>query len=113
MEQKQQRQELLMLAKSRGSRFGEGDLNMKKKLVITILGLICFCMSGCVATTNSNGDKKSETSSDVKTEEKKEPETIIYDNEVNGEDEYYENETEYDEEIDEELEEEYFEDLSE
>lgn len=91
---------------------------MKKKLVITILGLICFCMSGCVATTNSdsdnvNSEKQSETSSDVKTEEKKEPETIIYDNEVNGEDEYYENETEYDEEIGEELEEEYFEDLSE
>lgn len=90
---------------------------MKKKLVITILGLICFCMSGCVATTNSNGDKvnsekKTEASSDVQKEEKEEPETIIYDNEVNGEDEYYENETEYDEEIDEELEE-YFEDVAE
>ena len=91
---------------------------MKKKLVITILGLICFCMSGCVTTTNSDGDKmnsekKTETSSDVKTEEKEEPETIIYDNEVNGADEYYDNETEYDEEIDEELDEEYFEDVAE
>lgn len=94
---------------------------MKKKLVITILGLICFCMSGCAATTNSdrdnvNGEKKSETSSDVKKEEKEETETIIYDNEVNGvngEDEYYDNEAEYDEEIDEELEEEYFEDVAE
>ena len=91
---------------------------MKKKLVITILGLICFCMSGCVATTNSDGDKvnsekKTETSSDVKTEEKEETETIIYDNEVNGADEYYDNEAEYDEEIDEEIDEEYFEDVAE
>lgn len=96
---------------------------MKKKLVITILGLICFCMSGCVTTTNSDGDKvnsekKTETSSDVNTEEKEEKEeteTIIYDNEVNGADEYYDNEAEYDEEIDEELDEEldeeYFEDV--
>ena len=90
---------------------------MKKKLVITILGLICFCMSGCVATTNSDGDnvnsdKQSEMSSDVKTEEKDETdesETIIYDNEVNGEDEYYDYEAEYDEEIDEE----YFGDVAE
>lgn len=91
---------------------------MKKKLVITILGLICFSMSGCVATTNSDGDKvnsekKTETSSDVKTEEKEETETIIYDNEVNGADEYYDNEAEYDEEIDEEIDEEYFEDVAE
>jgi len=87
---------------------------MKKKLFVTIIGMICLCMSGCVTTTNSDGDNvndetKTETSSDVKTEEKEETESIIYDNEVNGVDEYYDNEMEYDEED----EEEFYEDLDE
>jgi len=75
---------------------------MKKKLVIAILGLVCFCMAGCAAPTNSSGgnmsdEAKNETTTDVQTEEKTETEseTIIYDNEVNGEDEYYGNDTEY------------------
>lgn len=91
---------------------------MKKKLVIAILGLVCFCMAGCAAPTNSSGgnmsdEAKNETTTDVQTDEKteteSETETIIYDNEVNGEDEYYGNEIEYEEEV----EEEYFEDVAE
>ena len=86
---------------------------MRKKLFVTIIGMICLCMSGCVATTNSEGDNvndeiKSETPSDVKTEKKEETNTIIYEDELNSTDEYYDNEMEYEED-----EEEFYEDLDE
>ncbi len=98
----------------------KGDLSMKKKLVIMMLSLVCFCMSGCTASTDSDSTKgndasKTETTTDAQTEEKteSESETIMYDTEVNGEDEYYGNETELEGEYDDEYDDEYSEDIDE